>query len=198
MTSRALGIPPLVWLGQRSYGLYLYHWPIYQLIRNIAGKQMKFHEFVIAMGITIVITELSYRYIETPIRKGALGRWWKQIREARDDPAAATRCSPERSSARRSPIFGVTSLATAELKQNDVQPVARSRSGVDVRRARRPDVRAATTPQRRSGRPTRPPATTVDPLVDPTQTVVARDDHRDRRRPPRSRCRSRCSRSATR
>ena len=40
------------WCGSvpRSYGLYLYHWPIYQLIRNIAGKHMKFHEFVIAMA----------------------------------------------------------------------------------------------------------------------------------------------------
>ena len=32
---------------------------------------MKFPEFVIAMGITVVVTELSYRYIETPIRRGS-------------------------------------------------------------------------------------------------------------------------------
>ena len=74
-TSKALGIPALVWIGARSYGMYLYHWPIYQLIRNITGKHMKFHEFVIAIALTLVVTELSYRYIETPIRKGAFGTW---------------------------------------------------------------------------------------------------------------------------
>ena len=31
-------MPVLVWIGTRRYGLYLYHWPIYQLIRGIAGN----------------------------------------------------------------------------------------------------------------------------------------------------------------
>ena len=48
-TSKALSIPVLLWIGTRSYGLYLYHWPIYQIIRNIAGIHLKFHEFVFAM-----------------------------------------------------------------------------------------------------------------------------------------------------
>jgi hypothetical protein len=72
-TSRVLSIPVLLWIGTRSYGLYLYHWPIYQLIRNIAGQKMTVFEFVVAMILTGIITEASYRYIETPIRKGTLG-----------------------------------------------------------------------------------------------------------------------------
>ena len=63
----------LLWIGTRSYGLYLYHWPIYQIIRNIAANKLALHEFVLAMVATCIITELSYRYIETPIRKGQLG-----------------------------------------------------------------------------------------------------------------------------
>ena len=63
-------MPFLVWIGTRSYGLYLYHWPIYQIIRNIAGNKLRFHEFVLAMVATVIITELSYRFVETPIRKG--------------------------------------------------------------------------------------------------------------------------------
>ena len=64
---------------------------------------MKFHEFVIAMAITLVVTELSYRYIETPIRKGALGEVVGEGPATLVIPAAATPCWPARSSARRSP-----------------------------------------------------------------------------------------------
>ena len=78
-TSRVLSVPVLLWIGTRSYGLYLYHWPIYQLIRNIAGNHLKLHEFVFAIAITCIITELSYRYIETPIRKGTLGASLRRI-----------------------------------------------------------------------------------------------------------------------
>ena len=72
-TSKALSIPVLLWIGTRSYGLYLYHWPIYQVIRDIAGNHLKFYEFVFAMVLTGIVTELSYRFIETPIRKRTLG-----------------------------------------------------------------------------------------------------------------------------
>jgi peptidoglycan/LPS O-acetylase OafA/YrhL len=167
VTSRALALPPLVWLGQRSYGLYLYHWPIYQLIRNIAGKQMKFHEFVIAMGITIVITELSYRYIETPIRRGALGRWWKQVRESRD-PARRNAVLGGAFVGTALAIFGVTSLATAELKQNDVQASIEEGGQFTCDVLADPTCSGGTTEVTTATTP----ATTVDPLVDPTQTAL--------------------------
>ena len=67
-TSKALSIPVLLWIGTRSYGLYLYHWQIYQVIRYIAGNHLKLYEFVFAMVLTGIVTELSYRFIETPIR----------------------------------------------------------------------------------------------------------------------------------
>ena len=37
LTGRILAIRPLLWVGTRSYGLYLFHWPIYQIIRKVAG-----------------------------------------------------------------------------------------------------------------------------------------------------------------
>ena len=33
--------------------------------------------FVVAAALTVVVSELSYRYVETPVRRGALGRWWR-------------------------------------------------------------------------------------------------------------------------
>ncbi|RLE20102.1 MAG: hypothetical protein DRJ50_11280, partial [Actinobacteria bacterium] len=67
---RLLGNPILLWIGTRSYGLYLYHWPIYQMIRKVAGNSLTLREFVFAMILTGIVTELSYRFIEMPIRKG--------------------------------------------------------------------------------------------------------------------------------
>lgn len=39
-TSRALSGSLLLWIGTRSYGLYLYHWPIFQIVRNTAGTKL--------------------------------------------------------------------------------------------------------------------------------------------------------------
>ncbi len=79
-TNRVLGNPLFRWVGTRSYGLYLYHWPIYQMIRDVAGNKLTVHEFVIAMLLTAIVTELSYRLIETPIRRGRFLVGWRRIR----------------------------------------------------------------------------------------------------------------------
>jgi hypothetical protein len=69
---RILGIPIINWVGTRSYGLYLYHWPIYQIIRGEAGQALSVSQFVLAMILTVPITEASYRFVELPIRQGRL------------------------------------------------------------------------------------------------------------------------------
>jgi hypothetical protein len=52
--------------------LYLYHWPIYQIIRGEAGQPLSVSQFVLALVLTIPITEASYRFVELPIRQGRL------------------------------------------------------------------------------------------------------------------------------
>jgi hypothetical protein len=70
-----LGMQPLRWLGQRSYGLYLWHWPIFMLSRPGIDVHAPFTVVVICqIGLTCVIAELSYRYVEMPVRRGAIGR----------------------------------------------------------------------------------------------------------------------------
>jgi peptidoglycan/LPS O-acetylase OafA/YrhL len=75
-----LGNPLFDWIGTRSYGLYLYHWPIYQIIRKEAGLTLSVTQFVLAMLVTIPLTEISYRYLEMPIRRGAIGNWLRRER----------------------------------------------------------------------------------------------------------------------
>jgi peptidoglycan/LPS O-acetylase OafA/YrhL len=80
---RVLGIPVLNWIGTRSYGLYLYHWPIYQIMRREAGKALTPTQFVIAIALTLPITEASYRFIELPIRQGRIGESIRNRRQQR-------------------------------------------------------------------------------------------------------------------
>ncbi len=75
-----LGNPVFLWIGTRSYGLYLFHWPIYQMIRKQANIQLSVGQLVLALAITIPITEASYRFIESPIRRGALTGAFTRLR----------------------------------------------------------------------------------------------------------------------
>jgi peptidoglycan/LPS O-acetylase OafA/YrhL len=82
--SYLLGSAPMRWLGVRSYGIYLWHWPVFMVTRPeldvpFGGLPL----LAMRLGITIVLADLSYRFVETPIRRGALGRAWKTLRESR-------------------------------------------------------------------------------------------------------------------
>ena len=70
---RMMSWEPLVEVGKRSYGLYLWSWPIFVIVGATHGS---IGRFIGAMVLTIVVAEASYRYLETPVRKGIIGRWW--------------------------------------------------------------------------------------------------------------------------
>ncbi|MDP8952736.1 MAG: acyltransferase [Actinomycetota bacterium] len=79
-----LGRQPLRWIGLRSYGIYLWHWPVFMVTRPeldvpITGWPL----LLLRLAATVVLADLSYRFVETPIRTGALGRAWRALREAR-------------------------------------------------------------------------------------------------------------------
>ncbi len=79
-----LGLLPLRWLGVRSYGIYLWHWPVFMITRPHLDVPLDgLPLLALRLGLTLVLADLSYRYVETPIRKGALERAWRALREAR-------------------------------------------------------------------------------------------------------------------
>jgi peptidoglycan/LPS O-acetylase OafA/YrhL len=68
---QALGWEPLRWLGARSYGIYLWHWPIMQLTRPGVDISLPGPLLVLAQAAaTVGAAALSYRYVEMPIRSG--------------------------------------------------------------------------------------------------------------------------------
>ena len=123
-----LGNPVFNWVGTRSYGLYLFHWPIYQIIRETAGAKLTVAEFVGAMVATAAITEFSYRFIEMPIRKRQLGRWWERVQETSDPKPRQLIVG---GAVVIASVFGfaAVSMATAKLKQNDVDQIMAANEG---------------------------------------------------------------------
>ena len=82
--ARLLGSAPLRWVGVRSYGIYLWHWPVFMVTRPELDVPFDgLPLLALRLAATVVLADLSYRYIETPIRRGALGRAWRTLREAR-------------------------------------------------------------------------------------------------------------------
>ncbi len=79
-----LGRWPLRWIGLRSYGIYLWHWPVFMVTRPELDVLMTGTPLLIlGLAATLVLADLSYRFVETPIRRGALGRAWTALREER-------------------------------------------------------------------------------------------------------------------
>ncbi len=73
-------LAPLVALGQRSYGLYLWHWPVLVVFGATHGSPTR---FVVAMLVALAVSEVCFRFIEVPVRRGAIGRWWANRAERR-------------------------------------------------------------------------------------------------------------------
>src|SRR5580693_873160 len=77
-----LGWAPLRWIGARSYGIYLWHYPVIVLTTPLnAGESLPRAAWQIAASVAIAA--LSWRFIEEPVRHGAIGRAWNHAREAR-------------------------------------------------------------------------------------------------------------------
>ena len=120
--ARGLSNPILVWLGRRSYGFYLFHWPVFQFYRRFAGKGLTPYEFVVLVLLALALTELSYRYIETPVRQGAISRWWIEFRQPAYGAQLVRRQRRIVLTALVSllPVFGVVSLATARVQLDEI------------------------------------------------------------------------------
>jgi peptidoglycan/LPS O-acetylase OafA/YrhL len=73
--------PVLIWIGQRSYAIYLWHWIIFQVTRptvDLAGQTWALYSLRIL--IVFALADISLRYVEMPIRRGAIKYWFKGLK----------------------------------------------------------------------------------------------------------------------
>jgi len=73
--------PVLLWIGERSYAIYLWHWIIFQVTRptvDLAGQTWALYSLRIL--IVFALADISLRYVEIPIRRGAIKYWLKGLK----------------------------------------------------------------------------------------------------------------------
>ena len=81
LLSRFLAQASLVWLGRRSYSVYLWFWPVFMLTRPHADVPLTgWPLLALRVAITLALATASYRFVEEPIRNGALSRLWAGLR----------------------------------------------------------------------------------------------------------------------
>lgn len=96
----------LAWVGARSYAIYLIHVPVYFGLRETSQRLIDAHviqawppswlSFLIAIGLTVLLAELNYRWVERPFREygrrlaDAFERWWSARTRLADDEHVAS------------------------------------------------------------------------------------------------------------
>jgi peptidoglycan/LPS O-acetylase OafA/YrhL len=81
------GLPPLRWVGIRSYAIYLWHWPVIALGAALVGKGPTTPGlWIMETGVSIALAAASWRFIETPIMQNGLRttirRWVRLMLDA--------------------------------------------------------------------------------------------------------------------
>src|SRR5205085_7707947 len=67
---RLLTLQPLTWLGDRSYSLYLWHWPVLLLGAELLGHRASPWETTLLLLVALGLTEVGHRLVEEPFRRG--------------------------------------------------------------------------------------------------------------------------------
>lgn len=76
-----LSVRPLIWIGERSYGIYLWHWIVFQLTRpsiDLVGDDWALYSLRIL--IVFALADISLRYIEIPVRRGYFELWFRGMK----------------------------------------------------------------------------------------------------------------------
>ncbi|MGO9029811.1 MAG: acyltransferase family protein [Acidimicrobiales bacterium] len=73
--ARALSVRPVRSIGAISYGLYLWHWPIFVFLDNARTGLVGWPLFGLRVGVSVAVAAASLRFLEMPIRRGALRGW---------------------------------------------------------------------------------------------------------------------------
>ncbi len=131
---KALGVAPLRWIGERSYGIYLWHWPIIVLLAGV-NTRPGFGIVAAEAALVLAAATLSYRFVEQPIRIGSLQRRLAQ--------------RPRR---RRLELLGAGALGLAAafavlfVTPSGLNPVATYVSPPNVRAAVKPSIQVVSGP----------------------------------------------------
>ena len=123
VVGRVLSSPPLRGLGLISYGVYLWHWPVYLMLTPGRTGWNDYPLFALRVAATLGVAIASYRLLEMPVRRGAFKRWKASWTLA---PAAAGCVAVALVLVTRggAPTFAVPTVASSELPPTAPAPMA--------------------------------------------------------------------------
>jgi len=160
VVNRVLGASPLVWLGKRSYGIYLFYWPVLMLTRAYYDVPVHGHALLaLRAAITVTLAAASYRLVEQPVRNGALARLWADLRGHSSFPGPARVWATARAAAIGLAVAGVGTALVAVRPPTEPELLA-------VQAAEAAPAAPETTT------PTTVPPTTTTLVTDPTTTTT--------------------------
>jgi peptidoglycan/LPS O-acetylase OafA/YrhL len=92
---------PMTWVGRRSYGIYLWHWPVIVIIgqdmRTAPGSFQHVVSAIWCVLVTVALADLSYKFVEAPVRvwgfRGCGGMVWSAMRSGSWMPRVAVGAS---------------------------------------------------------------------------------------------------------
>ena len=76
-----LSSKPFVWIGERSYAIYLWHWVIFQVTRpdfDLEGADWAL--YALRILIVFALADISLRIVELPVRTGLIDYWFKGMK----------------------------------------------------------------------------------------------------------------------
>ncbi|EEH63740.1 acyltransferase [Gleimia coleocanis DSM 15436] len=67
-----LSLAPFRWLGERSYGIYLWHWPIWVIVVTQFPRLSTWTVAVVVLLLSVLIAHLSFEFVEEPMRRNGI------------------------------------------------------------------------------------------------------------------------------
>ena len=74
---RVLSVTPVRYVGRISYGLYIWHWPVFVWLNHARTGYTGYPLFVVRVLVTFAVSVVSFHLVERPIRMGTFLRQWK-------------------------------------------------------------------------------------------------------------------------
>lgn len=171
---RVLENPVLRWIGERSYGLYLWHWPVMLIIAtavpSVPGTSAWWTLMFITVLTTFTLAWASYRFVETPIRRDGFRvvgrRWWDSVHRGTAPRIAAAAVAVM--------VLGAAAAcATAPQKTGAEEQIEQGDALLaQTSPSRRPSAVPAPTPSASSTGTGKPSAPTTTPVAAPVKPHV--------------------------